>query len=101
MREFYERGARYMGLAHNGHNQLADSLRRDDSGRAERRDQRARPRRDRRDEPVGMMVDVSHLSRTAALQATALSRAPVIASHSAVRALADHRRNLDDEQLLA
>ena len=50
---------------------------------------------------VGMMVDLSHLSRTAAMQAIALSRAPVIASHSAMRALVDHNRNLDDEQLLA
>jgi len=30
-----------------------------------------------------------------------LSRAPVIASHSAARAMNDHSRNLDDEQLMA
>jgi membrane dipeptidase len=35
------------------------------------------------------------------MQTLALSRAPVIASHSAIRALCDHSRNLDDEQLLA
>jgi membrane dipeptidase len=35
------------------------------------------------------------------MQAMALSKAPVIASHSAARALWDHSRNLDDEQLLA
>jgi membrane dipeptidase len=35
------------------------------------------------------------------MQAVALSKAPIIASHSAVRALADHSRNMDDEQLLA
>jgi membrane dipeptidase len=39
---------------------------------------------------VGMMVDLSHLSRAAAMQALALSKAPVIASHSSVRALVDH-----------
>jgi membrane dipeptidase len=49
----------------------------------------------------GMMVDVSHPSKQANLQAIALSRAPVIASHSAARALADHSRNMDDEQLMA
>ena len=47
------------------------------------------------------MVDVSHPSKQANLQAIALSRAPVIASHSAARALADHSRNMDDEQLMA
>jgi len=35
------------------------------------------------------------------MQAIALSRAPIIASHSAVRALADVSRNMDDEQLMA
>jgi membrane dipeptidase len=35
------------------------------------------------------------------MQAMTLSKAPVIASHSSVRALVDHNRNLDDEQLLA
>ena len=47
------------------------------------------------------MVDVSHPSRASMMQTVALSKAPVIASHSAVRALANHRRNLDDEQLIA
>ena len=35
------------------------------------------------------------------MQALALTKAPIIASHSAVRALCNHSRNLDDEQLLA
>jgi membrane dipeptidase len=35
------------------------------------------------------------------MQTVALSKAPIIASHSAARALADHSRNMDDEQLLA
>jgi membrane dipeptidase len=49
----------------------------------------------------GIMVDVSHPSKQANLQAMALSKAPVIASHSAARAVADHSRNMDDEQLEA
>lgn len=49
----------------------------------------------------GLIIDISHPSKEANLEAIALSRAPVIASHSAARALNDHRRNLDDEQLLA
>ena len=101
-REFYERGGRYMSLAHNGHNQLSDS----NTGEATKdapnngispfgREVIAEMNR------LGMMVDVSHPSKASMMQAVALSRAPIIASHSAVRALADHSRNLDDEQLLA
>ncbi len=102
VKEFYDRGGRYMSLAHNGHSQLADS----NTGEAN-------------DEwmwgglsPLGkqviaemnrwgMMVDVSHPSKGSMMQAIALSKAPIIASHSAVRALADVSRNLDDEQLMA
>jgi membrane dipeptidase len=47
------------------------------------------------------MVDVSHPSKQSMLQTVALSKAPIIASHSAARALADHSRNMDDEQLQA
>ena len=47
------------------------------------------------------MVDVSHPSKASMMQAIALTKAPIIASHSAMRALCDHSRNLDDEQLLA
>ena len=50
---------------------------------------------------LGIMVDVSHPSKQSMMQAVALSKAPIIASHSAARALADHSRNMDDEQLLA
>ena len=49
----------------------------------------------------GIMVDVSHPSKGAMMQAIGLSKAPVIASHSAVRALANDSRNLDDELLMA
>jgi membrane dipeptidase len=50
---------------------------------------------------VGMMVDISHVSRDCMMQATALSTLPVIASHSSTRAFADVPRNLDDDQLRA
>jgi membrane dipeptidase len=47
----------------------------------------------------GMMIDVSHPSKEAIRQMIELSQAPIIASHSSARALCDHSRNLDDEQL--
>ena len=103
---YYELGARYMTLVHNGDNDLAHT---------------AQPRADLGEDPhgpdtgvtdfgaaaiermnrLGIMVDVSHGSKQTALDAMRLSKAPVIASHSAVRALTDHPRNMDDETLLA
>ena len=50
---------------------------------------------------LGIMVDVSHISKAAMLDAIAVSQAPVIGSHSSARGHVDHPRNMDDEQLLA
>jgi membrane dipeptidase len=102
VKEFYDRGARYMSLAHNGNNQLADS----NTGEAQGylynnglsplgRQVIAEMNR------LGMMVDLSHPSKGANMETMRISQAPVIASHSGVRALADVSRNMDDEQLLA
>ncbi len=96
-------GARYLTVTHNGHNALADSSNpRGDLGDAESEHGglsvlgRAAIRELNR---LGMLVDVAHVSRASMLQAAALSRTPVVATHSCVRALCDHPRNLDDEQL--
>jgi len=45
------------------------------------------------------MVDLSHAGKETMMQAAELSRTPIIASHSGVKAVADTARNLDDEQL--
>lgn len=102
VKEFYDRGGRYMSLAHNGNSQLADSNTGETQGYQYNnglsplgKEVIAEMNR------LGMMVDLSHPSKGANLEAIRLSRAPVIASHSAVRALADVSRNMDDEQLLA
>lgn len=105
LEQYHWLGARYVSLTHGGHNDIADS---------------STPRESLGDEEeehggvsefgaqvieelnrLGIMVDVSHASRQAMLDATRLSHAPIIASHSSAAALADVRRNLDDEQLLA
>ncbi len=97
---FREKGARYLTLTHNGHNALCDS---------------SNPRRDLQDgetlhgglsplgrdaiaelNRLGMLVDISHVSRQAALQAAMLSKTPVLATHSCIRALCDVPRNADD-----
>src|SRR5687767_3391626 len=102
VKEFYDRGGRYMSLAHNGHSQFADSNTGERDGKwlhnglSELGKQVIAEAN-----KWGIMVDLSHPSKAANLQALALSKAPVIASHSAARALADHSRNMDDEQLEA
>ena len=50
---------------------------------------------------VGMMIDVSHVSEGTFWDVMKLSKDPVFASHSSVRALCDHDRNLTDDQLRA
>ncbi len=102
VQEFYDRGARYLSLAHNGHSQLADSNTGEATGQwahngLSELGKQVIAEMNR----VGIMVDLSHPSKQANMQAIALSKAPVIASHSAARALCDHSRDLDDEQLLA
>jgi len=102
VRKFYEMGGRYMSLAHNGHSQLSDSntgerdgvwrwnglspLGRQVIGEMNR---------------LGMMIDISHPSKASMMQTVELSRAPIIASHSGVRAICNHSRNMDDEQIRA
>jgi membrane dipeptidase len=101
VKEFYERGARYLSLTHNGHNQLADSHTGERDGWKWNgvsplgKEVIAEMNR------LGMMIDVSHASKQAMMQTAALSKSPLIASHSGVRALCDVSRNMDDEQLLA
>ena len=102
VKEFFDRGGRYMSLAHNGHSQLADS----NTGEAnnEWRWGGLSPLGRQVIEEMnrlGMMVDVSHPSKGSMMQAIGLSKAPVIASHSSVRKLANVTRNMDDEMLMA
>ncbi len=100
--EFYNRGGRYMSLAHNGNSQLADSNTGETQGYLYHNGLSPLGRQVIAEmNRLGMMVDLSHPSKGANMEAMRLSRAPVIASHSAVRALADVSRNMDDEQLLA
>jgi membrane dipeptidase len=102
IKEFYDRGARYLSLAHNGHSQFADSNTGERDGKWLHNGLSESGRQAIIEmNKWGIMVDVSHPSRQANLQAIAMSRAPVIASHSAARALADHSRNMDDELLEA
>ena len=102
VKEFYDRGARYLSLAHNGHNQLSDSNTGEGDGVWMWHGISPLGREVIKEENTwGIMIDISHPSRESMMQAIALSRAPLIASHSAVRSLCNVSRNLDDEQLRA
>lgn len=98
---FYDRGVRVLGLTHAGNNDFADSSRpqaRDtpnEHGGLSPLGRQAIAAANR----LGILVDVSQLSTPAFLQAVAASEAPVIASHSSIRALVDSPRNLNDEEL--
>jgi membrane dipeptidase len=99
-KKYHEMGARYISLSHNGHSQFSDSNTGEadsvwlhnglsDLGKAAVNEMNR----------LGVMIDISHPSKEAMKQMIALSKAPLIASHSSARALCDHSRNLDDEQL--
>ncbi len=98
--KYHALGARYVSLSHNGHSQFSDS----NTGEADgflhdglsELGKQAVVEMNR----LGMMIDVSHPSKEAMRQMIALTKAPIIASHSSARALCDHSRNLDDEQLM-
>jgi membrane dipeptidase len=103
---YRELGASYVSLTHNGYSDFGDA-----AVRGEAREQDADAQwgglsplgEEAVDElnRLGIMVDVSHASKETMMDIVARSRAPVMASHSSTRAVADHPRNLDDEQLRA
>jgi membrane dipeptidase len=101
VKRFADLGVRYLSLAHNGNNQLADSNNGQPDGARHNGLSALGRQAISEANRWGVMMDISHPSKQANLQTMELSRAPVIASHSAVRALADHSRNLDDEELRA
>jgi membrane dipeptidase len=97
---FYDRGVRYITLCHGGDNDICDSS-------FERRNPEDNGLTDFGKEVVsecnrlGIMVDVSHASDKSFFDILQTTKAPVIASHSSVRAICDHPRNLTDEMLKA
>lgn len=97
---FYNRGARYMSLAHNGHSQLSDSNTGEKDG-IYLHNGLSKLGKEVIDKMnyYGMMIDISHPSKEAIREMALRSKAPIIASHSSARALCNHSRNLDDEQL--
>jgi len=96
--EFYKRGVRYITLCHSSNNEICDSST-DKKG----------PEHDglsdfgkevvKEMNRLGIMVDVSHISDKSFYDVIELSTAPVIASHSSVKAIASHNRNMTDDMI--
>jgi microsomal dipeptidase-like Zn-dependent dipeptidase len=101
--EWYKRGVRIFGYVHAGNNDWADS---------------SRPSQQLGDRPgehgglsdlgkqgiarlneLGMLIDVSQLTTPALKQVLSLTKAPVAATHSGLKAIVDSPRNLTDEEL--
>lgn len=101
--EFARYGVRYITLTHNGHNEIADAAiplpglgdKEQEYGGLSDFGQAVIDRMN----DLGLLVDVSHASKSSMMQAARRSRVPVVATHSCMQALCDHKRNLDDEQL--
>lgn len=102
LRELYRLGCRYMTLTHSNTNEWADSA--GYSGPLVVRHHGLSPFGEdvvREMQRIGMLVDVSHASDETFWSVMKVAKAPVIASHSSARALADHRRNMSDDMLRA
>ncbi len=100
LKKYHEMGVRYLTLCHSQDNEICDSS-------TERRNPEDMGLSDFGKEVVaecnrlGIMVDISHASNKSFFDVLKITKAPVIASHSGVRALCDHPRNLSDEMLRA
>ncbi|MFY9556343.1 MAG: dipeptidase [Blastocatellia bacterium] len=103
LRMFYKLGVRYMTLTHTNTNNWADS-------EADLKDPKVKHHNGLTDfgrdvvremNRIGMMVDISHVADKTFFDVIATTRAPVIASHSSARAIANHSRNMSDEMLKA
>jgi len=100
VKEFYDRGVRYITLCHSANNDICDSS-----------NDRKGPEHDGLSNfgkqvvaemnRLGMIIDVSHISDKSFFDVVSLSKAPVIASHSSVRSVCANPRNMSDAMLKA
>lgn len=100
LREYYKKGVRYLTLCHSQDNDICDSStdrdNPEDNGLGEfGKEVVAECNR------LGIMVDISHASDKSFFDILEITKTPVVATHSSVRILCDHPRNLSDEMLKA
>lgn len=100
LKTYHELGARFFGIAHNGHTDLADASmdpKPAEWGGVSPFGREAITECNR----LGLVLDGSHASDAATRQLIAHSKTPVILTHSGCKALCDHKRNVDDDLLRA
>ncbi len=98
LEELFAQGVRYLTLTHNGDNQIADSASQGTTWNG------LSPFGEEvvaRMNQLGMIVDLAHASDKTFYDALSASETPIVSTHSCCRALASHRRNLDDKMLRA
>jgi len=100
IKQYYDLGSRYITLCHSSNNDICDSST-DKTGPEHNGLSAFGEEVVREMNRVGMLVDVSHMSDESFYDVLAVSKVPVIASHSSCRALCESPRNLDDEMLQA
>lgn len=100
LQHFFDRGVRYITLAHSQSNHISDSsydIRRKWKGLSPFGKELVKEMNN-----IGMLIDVSHISDDAFYQVMELSNTPVIASHSSLRKYTPgFERNMNDDMLLA
>jgi membrane dipeptidase len=103
LRDFYRLGVRYMTLSWSNTNEWADSSGDINDPKVEHHNGLTDPGKQIVVEMnrLGMLVDISHVADKTFYDAIAVSKAPVIASHSSARALTNHPRNMTDDMLRA
>ncbi len=97
LRTFHALGLRSMGLTHNYRNEIADSVEERSGSGLSNFGVDLIHEMDR----LGIVIDVSHLSKEGFWDVIQIAENPVIASHCNARSLCDHKRNLNDEQIRA
>ena len=98
VKEFYNRGVRYITLCHSSNNEICDSST-NKKGPEHNGLSKFGQEVVKEMNKTGMLIDVSHISDKSFYDVIKLSKAPVIASHSSVRSIAHHNRNMTDDMI--
>jgi membrane dipeptidase len=98
--EFYKKGVRYITLCHSFNNDICDSST-DKKGPEHNGLSPFGEEVVKEMNRLGLIIDVSHISDKSFFDVINVSQAPVMASHSSVRAIAHHNRNMSDEMIKA